>query len=147
MLIAGASAYPREIDFKRIREIVDEHNIRLYQNMNNLVNADYLWLYFQGRYDDLRSLASGNNQPNLNAEKIKTEYQEDIYFNSPVCDFSETDEEDFIDMEPEEFDDENDFQPIVINTGLKLIEVSFVVLYKKPDLLFLEKMLLLLSFP
>ena len=29
---------------------------------------------------------------NLNAEKIKNEYQEDIYFNSPVCDFSETDE-------------------------------------------------------
>lgn len=29
---------------------------------------------------------------NLNAKKVKTEYQEDIYFNSPVCDFVETDE-------------------------------------------------------
>lgn len=29
---------------------------------------------------------------NLNAEKVKTEYQEDIYFNSPVCNFVETDE-------------------------------------------------------
>lgn len=28
----------------------------------------------------------------LNAEKTKTEYQEDIYFNSPVCDFANTDE-------------------------------------------------------
>ena len=38
---------------------------------NNIVSTDYLWYYLQGRYDDLRSLASGNNQPNLNAAKIK----------------------------------------------------------------------------
>ena len=37
---------------------------------NNVVSTDYLWYYLQGRYDDLRSLASGNNQPNLNAGKI-----------------------------------------------------------------------------
>lgn len=29
---------------------------------------------------------------NLNAEKVKTEYQEDRYFNSPVKDFAKTDE-------------------------------------------------------
>lgn len=28
----------------------------------------------------------------LKAEKIKTEHQEDIYFNSPICDFAKTDE-------------------------------------------------------
>ena len=38
---------------------------------NSIVSTDYLWYYLQGRYDDLRSLASGNNQPNLNAGKIK----------------------------------------------------------------------------
>ena len=37
---------------------------------NSVVSTDYLWYYLQGRYDDLRSLASGNNQPNLNAGKI-----------------------------------------------------------------------------
>lgn len=37
---------------------------------NNIISTDYLWYYLQGRYDDLRSLASGNNQPNLNAGKI-----------------------------------------------------------------------------
>lgn len=37
---------------------------------NSIVSTDYLWYYLQGRYDDLRSLASGNNQPNLNASKI-----------------------------------------------------------------------------
>lgn len=37
---------------------------------NNVVSTDYLWYYLQWRYDDLRSLASGNNQPNLNAGKI-----------------------------------------------------------------------------
>lgn len=30
LFIAGASAYPREIDFKRIREIIDNYNNRLY---------------------------------------------------------------------------------------------------------------------
>ena len=42
----------------------------LYDIDNNVVSTDYLWYYLQGRYDDLRSLASGNNQPNLNAGKI-----------------------------------------------------------------------------
>lgn len=37
---------------------------------NSIVTTDYLWYYLQGRYHDLRSLASGNNQPNLNASKI-----------------------------------------------------------------------------
>lgn len=37
---------------------------------NNIVSTDYLWYYLQWRYNDLRSLASGNNQPNLNAGKI-----------------------------------------------------------------------------
>ena len=43
----------------------------LYNIDNNLVLTDFLWYYLQARYDDLRSLASGNNQPNLNAGKIK----------------------------------------------------------------------------
>lgn len=38
---------------------------------NDAVLTDYLWIYIQAMYDDLRSLASGTNQPNLNAEKIK----------------------------------------------------------------------------
>ncbi|MDE6721067.1 MAG: restriction endonuclease subunit S [Bacteroidaceae bacterium] len=38
---------------------------------NNIVTTDYLWYYLQGRYHDLRSMASGNNQPNLNAGKIR----------------------------------------------------------------------------
>lgn len=42
----------------------------LYNINNDIVNTDYLWYYLQSRYHDLRSLASGNNQPNLNAGKI-----------------------------------------------------------------------------
>lgn len=42
----------------------------LFDIKNNIVKTDYLWYYLQGRYHDLRSLASGNNQPNLNAGKI-----------------------------------------------------------------------------
>ncbi len=38
---------------------------------NHIISTDYLWIYFQVMYDDLRSLASGSNQPNLNAGKIK----------------------------------------------------------------------------
>ena len=38
---------------------------------NTVILTDYLWYYLQFRYDDVRSMASGNNQPNLNAEKIK----------------------------------------------------------------------------
>ena len=43
----------------------------LYDIDNSIVSTDYLWYYLQGQYHDLRSLASGNNQPNLNAGKIK----------------------------------------------------------------------------
>ena len=43
----------------------------LYDINNNIVITDYLWYYLQKQYNDLRSLASGNNQPNLNAGKIK----------------------------------------------------------------------------
>ena len=42
----------------------------LYNINSDLVNTDYLWYYFQCRYENLRSLARGNNQPNLNAGKI-----------------------------------------------------------------------------
>lgn len=34
------------------------------------VEPDYLWCYLMVEYDRLRALASGNNQPNLNAEMI-----------------------------------------------------------------------------
>lgn len=36
------------------------------------VDIDYLWFYFQNEYERIRELASGNNQPNLNAGMIKT---------------------------------------------------------------------------
>lgn len=35
------------------------------------VLVDYVWIYLMNEYDRLRALASGNNQPNLNAEMIK----------------------------------------------------------------------------
>ncbi|WP_232603379.1 restriction endonuclease subunit S [Photobacterium carnosum] len=35
------------------------------------VDIDYLWHYLMHEYDRLRALASGNNQPNLNAAMIK----------------------------------------------------------------------------
>ena len=38
----------------------------------NQVDIDYLWFYFQNEYERIRELASGNNQPNLNAGMIKT---------------------------------------------------------------------------
>lgn len=34
------------------------------------IDPDFLWFYLMGEYDRLRELASGNNQPNLNAEMI-----------------------------------------------------------------------------
>jgi len=41
-------------------------------NINNqLVLTDFLWIYLMGEYNRLRKLASGNNQPNLNAQMIK----------------------------------------------------------------------------
>lgn len=42
----------------------------LYNIDSRIVTTDYLWYYLQWRYHDLRSMASGNNQPNLNAGKI-----------------------------------------------------------------------------
>ncbi len=38
---------------------------------NDLINTDYLWFYLMNEYHRLRELASGNNQPNLNAEMVK----------------------------------------------------------------------------
>lgn len=38
---------------------------------NSQVLTDFLWLYLMNEYDRLRELASGNNQPNLNAQMIK----------------------------------------------------------------------------
>lgn len=43
----------------------------MYNINNKVIITDYLWLYLQVMYNDIRLLASGNNQPNLNAEKIK----------------------------------------------------------------------------
>ena len=41
-------------------------------NINNeIIDTDYLWYYLMNEYYRLRELASGNNQPNLNAEMIK----------------------------------------------------------------------------
>lgn len=41
-------------------------------DINNLiVLTDFLWIYLMGEYKRLRELASGNNQPNLNAQMIK----------------------------------------------------------------------------
>jgi restriction endonuclease S subunit len=36
------------------------------------VLTDYLWVYMQAEYNRLRALASGNNQPNLNSQIIKS---------------------------------------------------------------------------
>lgn len=38
---------------------------------NEVVLTDFLWIYLLGEYNRLRELASGNNQPNLNAQMIK----------------------------------------------------------------------------
>ncbi len=43
----------------------------VFYNFSNNINIDYLWFYLQNEYQRLRALASGNNQPNLNAQKIK----------------------------------------------------------------------------
>jgi len=42
------------------------HNIN-----NSIIETDYLWIFLMNEYDRLRQLASGNNQPNLNAQMIK----------------------------------------------------------------------------
>ena len=38
---------------------------------NELILTDYLWFYLMSEYHRLRELASGNSQPNLNAQMIK----------------------------------------------------------------------------
>ncbi|CAM4002373.1 restriction endonuclease subunit S [Flavobacterium antarcticum] len=43
----------------------------LYSINNELILTDYLWIYLINEYDRIRELASGNNQPNLNAEIVK----------------------------------------------------------------------------
>lgn len=43
----------------------------LFDINNNKVLTDFLWIYLMGEYDRLREMASGNNQPNLNAQMIK----------------------------------------------------------------------------
>lgn len=44
----------------------------LYEIDIKRVLVDYLWIYLQGEYKRMRSLAYGNNQPNLNAQIIKS---------------------------------------------------------------------------
>ncbi len=39
-------------------------------NFDQQVDPDFVWYYLMGEYSRLRELASGNNQPNLNAEMI-----------------------------------------------------------------------------
>jgi len=43
----------------------------LYNIDTSIIDTDYLWVYLMNEYDRLRALASGNNQPNLNAQMIK----------------------------------------------------------------------------
>lgn len=43
----------------------------LFNINNDLILTDFLWIYLMGEYHRLRDLASGNNQPNLNAQMIK----------------------------------------------------------------------------
>jgi restriction endonuclease S subunit len=43
----------------------------LHEIDNTIIDTDYLWLYLINEYHRLRELASGNNQPNLNADMIK----------------------------------------------------------------------------
>jgi type I restriction enzyme, S subunit len=38
---------------------------------NSIILTDFLWAYLIGEYHRLREMASGNNQPNLNAQMIK----------------------------------------------------------------------------
>ncbi len=39
-------------------------------NFNPRIETDFLWYFLMTQYDNMRALASGNNQPNLNAEMI-----------------------------------------------------------------------------
>ncbi|WP_303615632.1 restriction endonuclease subunit S [Cyclobacterium sp. 1_MG-2023] len=43
----------------------------LHEIRNEVILTDYLWVYLINEYHRMRELASGNNQPNLNAEMIK----------------------------------------------------------------------------
>lgn len=43
----------------------------LYNINTEIILTDFLWIYLMGEYNRLRALASGNNQPNLNAQMIK----------------------------------------------------------------------------
>ena len=43
----------------------------LYDIDNKKLLSDFLWVYLMNEYERLRELASGNNQPNLNAQMIK----------------------------------------------------------------------------
>lgn len=43
----------------------------LFDINNSIIDTDYLWVYLMNEYERLRALASGNNQPNLNAQMIK----------------------------------------------------------------------------
>lgn len=43
----------------------------LYNIDNEKILTDFLWFYMQNEYDNIRDLAYGNNQPNLNAQMIK----------------------------------------------------------------------------
>ncbi|MEE0132621.1 MAG: restriction endonuclease subunit S [Treponema sp.] len=56
----------------KVRATTNQACAVLYDINENLVNIDYLWFYFQNEYERIRELASGNNQPNLNAGMIKT---------------------------------------------------------------------------
>ena len=55
-----------------IRSATNQACAVLYNIDETQVNIDYLWLYFQNEYERIRDLASGNNQPNLNAGMIKS---------------------------------------------------------------------------
>lgn len=60
LLIVGGSAYPREIDFKKVREIVDEYNA--WQIENDKENAKK---YNEGKIADLTSDSYPQNNPCL----------------------------------------------------------------------------------
>ncbi len=53
-------------------EATTNQNCAVFYNFSKNININYLWFYLQNEYDNLRSLASGNNQPNLNSQKIKS---------------------------------------------------------------------------
>lgn len=42
----------------------------LFNINSSVIDTDFLWIYLMNEYDRLRELASGNNQPNLNAGMI-----------------------------------------------------------------------------